>query len=640
MIACRIRPYPLLLAMALLLGFGAAAQALDLKEPPMLAAEVAAGKLPPVSERVPAEPLVVKLDGKGESIGRYGGDLRMLIGRAKDVRYLTVYSYARLVAYDRKFELQPDILESIKIDDDRSFTMKLRKGHKWSDGEPFTTEDFRYWWEDVANNPDLTPSGPPKELFVDGEKAKVEIIDATTLRYSWSKPNPFFLPRLAGASPLYIYRPAHYMKKFHARYSDAAALQKLAEENNKRNWAALHNSMDNMYDDDNPDLPTLDPWRITTRPPANRFIAVRNPYYFKVDASGQQLPYIDRVAMSPAAAGLIAAKAGAGEADLQARGLSFANFTFLKENEERSGYQTFLWRTAKGSHFALYPNLNCNDPVWRALFRDVRFRRAMSLGIDRDSINQSLFFGLAIEGNNTALPDSPLFREENLTKWAKFDAKAANRLLDELGLTKRNDEGFRLLPDGRTAEIVVETAGEDTEQTDILELIRESWKSIGLKLLSKPSQREVMRNRVFSGDTLMSVWEGFENGLPTADMSPAELAPTSQLGLEWPKWGQYYETKGQAGDKIDMPLPQELFDLNQQWLHASSKSEREKIWLQMLTIHADQQFTIGVVGGVQQPVVVNKRLRNIPKEAVYNWDPGANFGIYHPDTFWFDAKGK
>mgnify|MGYP001557061863 FL=1 len=363
------------LALALALAVGQAIAA-DYKEPPMLAVDVAAGKLPPIAERIPADPLVVKFDDKGEKIGQYGGDLRTLIGRAKDVRYLTVYSYARLVGYDRKFEIKPDILKSIEIDGDRSFTMKLRKGQKWSDGTPFTTEDFRYWWEDVANNKELSPAGPPQEMYVDGEKAKVEIIDETTIRFSWSKPNPFFLPRLAGASPLYIYRPSHYMKQFHVKDADPAKLQKLAEENNKRNWAALHNAMDNMYDDDNPDLPTLDPWRVITRAPANRFVAVRNPYYYKVDADGHQLPYIDRVLMSPAAAGLIAAKVGDGESDLQARGLTFSNFTFLKENEERSGYVTLLWRTAKGSHFALNPNLNCNDPVWRQMFRDARFRRA------------------------------------------------------------------------------------------------------------------------------------------------------------------------------------------------------------------------------------------------------------------------
>ena len=159
-----------------------------------------------------------------------------------------------------------------------------------------------------------------------------------------------------------------------------------------------------------------------------------------------------------------------------------------------------------------------------------------------------LYFGLAIEGNNTVLPKSALFREDYQVRWARLDIDEANRLLDEMGLTQR-DDGIRQLPDGREIDIIVETAGEDTEQTDVLELIQETWRKIGVRLYTRPSQREVFRNRIFSGETLMSVWSGFENGIPTAVMSPAEFAPTSQQQLQWPKWGQYYETSGGAGKR-------------------------------------------------------------------------------------------
>lgn len=617
----------------------AQAQAVKYQETPALEADVKAGKLPPVEQRLPAQPAVAHFDGKEKVVGRHGGELRWLIARARDVRFMTVFGYARLVAYDEKFELKPDILADVQVEGERIFTLKLRPGHKWSDGQPFTAADFRYWWEDVCNNAEINPGGVPKDLMVDGEGPKVEFLDDHTVRYSWSKPNPFFLPRLAGASPLYIFRPAHYLKKFHARYGDVEELKKQAEQRKLRGWAGLHNAVDNMYDADNPDLPTLEPWMIVTRPPATRFVAERNPYYHRVDAEGRQLPYIDRLVMNQAAPALVPVKASAGETDIQARGIAFSNFSFLKDNQGQGDkYRTLLWRTAKGSHFALFPNLNNNDPVWRGLFRDARFRRALSLGIDRAEINDSLYYGLAIEGNNTALEGSPLYRDEYQNKWAKLDLRAANRLLDEVGLKNRNSDGFRLLPDGRIAEIVVETAGEDTEQTDVLELIRESWAKIGIKLFSKPSQREVLRNRIFSGEAQMSVWTGFENGLPTPDMSPAELAPTSQHSLQWPKWGQHFETQGKSGEPVDMEEAKELLTLNAAWLATTDRKERERIWHRMLAIHADQQFTIGVVSGVQQPVVINSRLRNLPKEGIYNWDPGAHFGLYRPDTFWLDDK--
>ncbi len=611
-----------------------AAAALTLQETPSLAPQVKAGQLPPVAQRVPADPDIVVLNGKTRTYGTPGGTLHWLIGRDKDVRFVTVFGYARLVAYDRHFQLKPGILKSVEVKDGRIFTLHLRRAMKWSDGAPFTAEDFRYWWEDIATNKDLSPAGPPRELRVDGEWPTVSFPDALTVVYQWSHPNPNFLPRLAAAEPLYIYAPAHYLKAFNIKYADPAKLQAEVAAHHMMNWAALHNRVDSPYEASNPDLPTLDPWHVITRAPAQRFIAVRNPYYYRVDAQGHQLPYIDEIIMTPTAPNLIPTKAGSGETDLQARGLRFSNYTFLRANETRYHYRTLLWHTAKGSHFALYPDLTCTDPVWRKVMRDPRFRRALSLAIDRDAINQSFFFGLAITGNNTALPGSPLYTKQNLSEWANFDLPLANKLLDQIGLTKRDGDGYRLLPDGRRMTIPVETAGEDPGQVDILELIRDTWRKIGIELIPKPLQRDLLRNRVYSGATLMSVWTGFEDGLPTPDMSPAELAPTEQVSLEWPKWGQYYETNGAAGEKIDLPAAQNLMDLYRDWLNSTTEAERRQDWVKMLAIHADQQFTIGTIAGIEQPIVASDRLHNIPEKGIYNWDPGAFFGVYRPDTFW------
>lgn len=610
-----------------------AAVAAEPIETPMLKDDVAAGKLPPVSQRLPRAPLVVKLDGAAGAPGQHGGTLNTLIGRARDVRLLVVYGYARLVGYDRSLAIVPDILESYEVREGREFTFRLRKGHRWSDGNPFTAEDFRYYWEDVAGNRELSPSGPPRELLADGEPPKFELLDDATVRYTWAKPNPDFLASLAGASSPFIYRPGHYLRQFHKRYSKKVA-EAEANGSAKRKWSQVHNRLDNLYQFDNPDLPTLQPWMNTTRPPADRFVAVRNPFFHRVDVNGRQLPYIDRVVMAVADSKLIPAKTGAGEADLQAREIQFNNYTFLKQNEKRNNYRTLLWRTGTGSQFALYPNLNVNDEVWRKLLRDVRFRRALSLAIDRSLVNQVVYFGLGTEANNTVLSESPLFRERYQKRWASYDRKAANRLLDEIGLPRGGD-GVRRLPDGRPLEIIVETAGEGTEQSDILELIRETWREAGIKLFTKPSQRENFRKRVFSGETVMSVWGGLENGIPTADMSPEMLAPTSQQQLQWPKFGQFVETGGKSGERVDIPEAMELARLLDAWYRSADRGEREQIWHRMLDIHAEQQFVIGVVCGVPQPVVARQSLMNVPVRGVYNWNPGAFFGIYRPDTFWF-----
>ena len=627
--------FPFIVVSLLLAVLTGPALAMRFIETPSLKPLVEEGKLPPVEQRVPGEPYVSKLAESGRQIGRHGGVLNTLMARSKDVRLMVVYGYARLVKFNRKLELEADILRKIDVKEGRIFTLHLRPGHKWSDGQPFTTEDFRYYWEDVANHDMLSPTGPPTTLRVDGELSAVSIIDKHTVRYAWSKPNPAFLPALAGARPFYIYRPAHYLRKYHARYKDEAKLNAKAKKKGQRNWASLHNKYDHQYKNKNIKLPTLQPWKNTTKGPAERFVFKRNPFYHKVDAEGRQLPYIDQVNLRIASGKIIPAQVGTGQSDLQARYLRFDNFTFLKRNEEKSGYRTYLWRIAKGSHLTLFPNLNVNDAGWRKLLRDVRFRRALSLGINRHELNQVIYFGLALEAQNTVLPNSPLFRKDYQKAWSQYDPEKANKLLDGLGLDKRDDRNIRLLADGRPLEIIVESTGESTEEADVLELVTDSWRQIGIKLHTKPSQREVMRNRVYAGETIMSISSGLENGVPSADMDPKGLAPTAQVQYQWPKWGQYYETIGRMGQTIDMPRPKKLMSLHKKWLAATSSGTREKIWHEMLKINADQVYTIGLISGVLQPVVVRNTLRNVPKEGIYNWDPGAHFGLYEPDCFWF-----
>lgn len=619
-------------------GFAAVAIAQDI-EPPLLAEAVKSGKLPPMKERLPKTPLAAGFEN-GRTAGRYGGDLRMLMARDRDIRMMVVYGYARLVGYDEKLRFVPDICASFENVGDREFTFHLRPGHRWSDGTPFTADDFRYFWEDIANNKSLSPLGLPAALLVDGKGPTVTFPDAHTVRYVWDAPNPLFLPALAAPSPLFLYRPAHYLKQFHAKYigEDKAKAQAAAVK--MRNWAGLHHKKDEQYRFDNPDLPTLEPWINTTPLPTTRFVLLRNPYFHRVDPQGRQLPYIDRVIINLADEKLVPAKTGAGDVDLQARYLRFDDYTFLKRNEQRSAYKVRLWETVKGSQIALHPNLNTSDPMWRELLRDVRFRRALSLGINRHELNQVVYFGLVHPSNNTVLPQSPLFDPSFRDAWTKFDLDGANKLLDEMGLTARDSRGLRLTKSGQALEMVVDTAGESTEETDVLELIRDSWRRIGIALYTRPSQREVFRKRVFSGQSVMSVWPGLNNGIPTADMSPEELAPVKQEQLQWPQWGNHVESKGKGGEPPALPEAAELLTLYHAWQRTDDHGERERIWRRMLTIHAEQQFTIGTVTGNLQPVVVHDGLKNVPAKGLYNWDPGAYFGIYRMDTFFFEDRAS
>ena len=604
-------------------------------EAPELASLVEQKKLPPLEDRLPKNPYVVDYEKENKTIGEYGGQMRLLMGRAKDLGQITVYTYARLIGFTPSLEMKADILESVDVKEGREFTFKIREGHRWSDGKLFTSEDFRYYWEDMIGNEQLGRAGVPSVMRVEGEGPEFEIIDTLTIRYTWAKPNPAFLPALAGPSPLYIYRPAHYMKQFHAKYGDEEKLNKIAQDAGSKDWSGMHTRKQRQRRPENPALPTLQAWRNTTPPPSQRFVFERNPFYHRVDTDGNQLPYINKLIMSIASKGVIPAKTGAGESDLQARYLRFDNFTFLKEVEDDNDFNTYLWSTGKGSQVALYPNMNTNDPVWRGLMRDVRFRRALSLGIDRDEINETIYFGLASPSANTVLPQSPLYKDEYAEAWAEYDVDTANQLLDEAGIGARDEDDVRLLPNGERAEITIESAGESTEESDVLELISDHWSNIGIKVFIRSSQRDIFRRRANAGETLISVFFGINAGLASSQLSPEELAPTAQPQLQWPKWGQYFETGGKAGEPVDVPEAAKQIERYNAWLIAESDEERTKIWHEMLYTYTDQVFTIGTVNNSRQPVVVSKKLQNVPEEGIYSWEPTAFFGVYRPDTFWF-----
>jgi peptide/nickel transport system substrate-binding protein len=615
----------------------ARADTLAYQEAPGLKALVDKGALPPVAQRLPEQPLVSDFAARKRAVGRYGGSIRTLVSKARDLRYLSANSYTRLVGYNENLDLEPDLLLSIDVEDHRVFTLTLRKGHKWSDGHPFTTEDFRYFWEDVALNKELSPSGPSELLMVDGKQPKVEILDEQRIRYTWAAPNPRFLPSLAQPRPLTIYEPAHYMRQFHKRYRDKAELDQLAAKAKLKSWATLHNRMDDTYDNSNVAIPTLAPWKIATESPATRFVFDRNPYFHRVDPEGRQLPYVDTILVDIAAPGLFAAKANAGEVDLLSRGLSMNDAPVLKEGEGSHGYKTLLWTFARGSAYAFYPNLNCSDPVWRELNRDVRYRRALSAALDRHILNNALLFGLGTEGNNTVMKQSPLYEEEFRTLNAAYNLDLANSLLDEIGLKERDSAGIRQLKDGRILEIIVEVDGESSDIIDALQLVTEMWRDAGIKLFLKPQDRTILRQRSFAGQTVMVASQGMDNAVPTALMPPTELAPVRQEHFCWPKWGQYFETQGKNGEAPDMPEAQRLLTLYAAWLRSSDVEESARLWGEMLLLHAQNQFTIGTVAGELQPIVANVKLRNVPPKALFSWEPTSLMGIYRVDEFFMES---
>lgn len=604
-------------------------------EPPALADAVALGQLPPLAERLPAPPRSDVPAREDWRSGRYGGELRILTRGGRDARDLVVLGYARLMVWTESFELVPDILEAVEVEDNRVFTLRLRPGHRWSDGEPFTAEDFRFWWERVATNETLSPAGPPPELLVEGQPPEVSFPDAHTVIFAWPQPNNQFLPALAGTRPPFVYRPAHYLRQFHADFVDPTELEAQAAAEGLDGWAGLFDRRDRPFLLANPDYPTLQPWRLLNAPPTARWRFARNPYFHRVDDRGRQLPYIDSVVLESTSNELIPVQAAAGQTDLQDRGLTFRDAAFLKDAEARGSLSVKLWPIARGAQLAIYPNLNAADAELRRLNRSTDFRRALSLAIDREEIDQAIYQGLALPGANTVLPGSPLYRPALRGAWSQHDPAAANVLLDGLGLDRRDAEGYRLRSDGERVRLIVETGDTDPAEVDVLELVRDHWRAVGLELLIRSRGRSAMRNAIQAGESAYSMFYGLANGLARPAMSPQELAPTGDRQNNWPLWGLHFESGGARGEAPDLPSAQRLLELFAAWTRAPDPEARRAAWEEMLAIHAEEVFTLGLIARVPQPVVHAPDLRNVPESAPYLYEPGAYLGYTRPDTYWF-----
>jgi peptide/nickel transport system substrate-binding protein len=381
-------------------------------------------------------------------------------------------------------------------------------------------------------------------------------------------------------------------------------------------------------------MPTLNAWKLMTVPPAQRFVFERNPYYYRIDEKGVQLPYIDRVIFTLVAANLIPAKAGLGESDLQPRYLGLRDYTFLRDAAKTSGIKVLLWEKGSGSEVAFYPNLNASDETWKKLNRDVRFRRALSLAIDRGELSEVVYGGMATPSANTIMPRSPLFKPEYATKWATHDPKAAEKLLDEVGLNKKGGDGIRLLPNGEPAVLVIEHTSEKSDEVDTMTLVVDQWKKVGIKALLRPQTAENFRLRTFSGEAMMTAYAGITTAAPTVVTSPKEFVPVMLGGLQWPKWGLFIESHGKQGEPCDMDEGKKLLELLHTWERSTDDAARRKAWDEILAVNAEQVFSIGTVNAVRQPLTVGKKLRNVPEKGYWAWDPGGYIGLYKPDTFW------
>ncbi|HRR91843.1 MAG TPA: ABC transporter substrate-binding protein, partial [bacterium] len=371
-------------------------------ESPQLTELVRQGKLPSLEERTPKELVIIE---PWEEIGQYGGTWRRAWLGLSDGAGPFKIAYEHLLRWNVDgSDVVPNIVKKYDVSKDgRNFTFYLREGMKWSDGTPFTTDDIKFWFEDITLNKELTPTFP-SWLTTEGKPCTFKVRDKYTFTVSFSKPNAIFPMQLAYFGGFVA--PAHYLKQFHPKYTDSKKLEEMAKDAGFQFWYQLFGFKNNWLQ--NPELPSLWAWKLTSAPTATLMVLERNPYYWKIDPAGNQLPYIDKIThelvQDPE---MINMKAVQGDIDMQMRNIRLQNYTLLMENRDKGNYRVFKWTTASGADFMLEPNQNVKDPVLKKLFQDRKFRFALSLAINREEINQLVFLGLGKPRQASLISASP-----------------------------------------------------------------------------------------------------------------------------------------------------------------------------------------------------------------------------------------
>ena len=614
-------------------------------EAPMLAEMVAAGDLPPVEERLPKNPMVLE---PSDEIGKYGGTWNRAFTGPADHQNIERISKNHMLFWDTGMtEVQPHIAESFEANEDNTeFTFHLREGMKWSDGEPFTADDVMFWYEDIMLNDDLMPA-KPGWAKAGGELGVWEKIDDYTFKVSFSQPYGVFFELVSGLTVNGHFTqlepcsggfaPKHYMTQFHADYIGLEEANALAEEQGFDNWTKLFCFMDDP--NLNPESPVTTAWNPITSFSEQQVILERNPYYWAVDTEGNQLPYIDRIVMTVAEdLEVLNLKAIAGEFDLQARHIDINKLPVLLDNAEEQDYRIQFFRGRGGSASSLAFNQDYDgDPEIAKFIQNADFRRALSMAIDREQINEAFYLGLGRPASPCSWPDPPYAPGEEFDQlYHSLNVEEANQLLDSIGLDQKDDEGFRLMPDGR--RLVVEmmaVTGAFQDWPGIAEMFVQHWKeNVGIAAEVDPVERSLRNTRLTNNDTMTNWWG-------SGNSEALFLFPNHSFAFQWesgmaPMSGQWFQDNSIWKEPIGPVREQQLLYEEGSTL---PREDRIEIGKQIRQIGCEQVFYIGTVTGTPAWTgVIKNNLRNVATGFPFT-TVGQSPGNTYPETYYFtDAE--
>ena len=581
------------------------------QEAPELAERVARGELPPVAERLPLEPVVVE---PIESIGKYGGMWRRLTLGGRDIQLDCRIGYEPLVRWNRAAkDVAPGLAKSWEVlDEGRTYVFHLREGLKWSDGHPLTSEDFLFFYEDHLCNTEISPVFP-SWLKAGGQPVEVTAPDPYTVVFSFAEPYGIFLEMLAYRGN-WILGPKHYLKQFHPKYTDLDKLEEMTEEHGFDVWRSLYFRMADQ--NENPDLPTWKPFKIVVPPPATRIIAERNPYYWKVDPEGKQLPYLDGVVYNNVQNNeIVTMKAMAGEVDFQARRIDATNYSLFMENREQGNYRVL--RDFSPDTICLYLNQHSKDREVRRLLQDRRFRIALSVAVDREELIDLLYTGMAVPSRGVASPYDPFYLPEFDEKYMEYDPGRANELLDELGLEKGGD-GMRRLPSGKPFRQILNVyPSEAGTSSDLWQLVADYLREVGLDFVVKIDAVYLSVMQVRNGNS--DFWAYAETGMHWI-LDPLWFVPWQSSSYFAPAYGRYTASGGK--DKQGVKPPPEFQRLVDWYLELRSVVDDEERKLELgrgiLSQWAEECYVVGICRQ-ELVTIVSNRFRNVPDHIIHDW---------------------
>ncbi|SDS70901.1 ABC transporter substrate-binding protein [Actinopolymorpha singaporensis] len=639
----------------------------QLKESPELAAQVKAGKLPALKDRLPEKPYVIP--HYWAQTGKYGGTLRMASGSSNDAAIKEyMYGHSPLRWLNDGLTLGPGLAESWESNEDASvWTFHFRKGLKWSDGQKWTTDDIMFWWNDMVLNPEFGEGIPDEARSGKGTVAKFEAPDEYTLVITYDAPSPMVPDMIAnwvnrGIAASWM-EPKHYMKQFHPKYNKSVGKDWTTKFDEKRNTVF------------NPETPTMGGWQLATYSEGRATTWKRNPYYYVVDQAGNQLPYIDglnfKVVDNIETRKLQIQSGQFDQVHGPFNSLTLGDISGLKRSQTKSGMKMLLWDSGSGTGSIFFFNQDYDEPAMRALIRKPEFRQALSLAYDRGEARKSIYFDTGIPTTGGYGPKTREFHRGNgpqeykqwRESWVKFDPERAKSMLDKLGVVDKDGDGKREKPDGSKLVVRlnypadIDTTGEHMKKN---QLLKKSWDAIGIDTRLSPVAPTSFGDQWAQGKLMTTTaWETSTMSVAADMLWLMPMEPSRWASLQ----GQFYALRGTPDEKKQLDVdpykrtppraaPEPGGPVDRLWKLADQvrvevdQTKRDKLVWDMIRIHIDEgPFFMGVVANYPQIVLVKDGLRNVPTKEqtalgglVNDWHhptPAA----YDPEAwFWDDPK--